>query len=232
MGWDASNSNVISFDDAAGIVHNVISEYGQLTKEEITDICAYISDNNHRAQHIMQLYHCLQYSLSKEGQLKIISERNEYNIGGVPCASLLWKLLIQKVVIDTRATVTQYRTKLSSIDVYMDTVNSDIDKFNAYVELNYKGINARGERCDDLMTKLFKGYLDAADRKFVCYVNTKQEAYNNGKYITSDKLMTVALNKFEILSINSQWKSKSPEEEQTVAMSSKIRKIKDDNLSI
>ena len=73
MGWDAANVNVIIIDDAAGNSRNVISEYGQLTKAEITFGCAYINVNTCRAQLNIQFYHCLQSSLSKEVQLKIIS---------------------------------------------------------------------------------------------------------------------------------------------------------------
>ena len=135
-------------------------------------------------------------------------------------------------MIDTRDTATQYCTNLSSLDVYMATVNSDIKKFNEYVKLNYTDLTDRGEWCDDLVANLFKGYTASAYREFLRYVKTKQDAYDDGEDITSDKLVTLALNKFEILSDSSQWKSKSPEEEQIVAMSSEIRKIKDDNLCL
>ena len=126
MGWYSANSNVISIDDAAGITRNVISEYGQLTKSEITSGCSCINGNTCRVQHNMQFYHFLKSSLSKEGHLKIISKSNKYHIAGVPCTALLWKLLMQKSVIENRATTTQYRTNLSSLDVYMATVNLDI----------------------------------------------------------------------------------------------------------
>ena len=46
------------------------------------------------------------------------------------------------------------------------------------------------------MANLFKGCLAAADHEFVHYVKTKKDAYDDGEDITSDKLMTLALNKF------------------------------------
>ena len=84
--------------------------------------------------------------------------------------------------------------------------------FNHYLKLNYTDINACGERCDDLMADLFKGYLAAANCEFVCYIKTNQVAYYYSEDITSENLMNLALNKFWILSGSYQCKSKSPEE--------------------
>ena len=49
MGLDAANINVISIDDAAVNARNMISEYGQLTKADITAGCTYINGNTRRA---------------------------------------------------------------------------------------------------------------------------------------------------------------------------------------
>ncbi len=43
-------------------------------------------------------------SLTKDGHTKIIAEQSKYHIGQHPCAALLFKLLMQKAVINTRAT--------------------------------------------------------------------------------------------------------------------------------
>ena len=51
------------------------------------------------------------------------------------------------------------RENLSSLDTYIVTVNFDIDKFNEYAKINYEELIARGDRCDDMMSKLFKEYL-------------------------------------------------------------------------
>ena len=204
MGWTLAQANVLSCNDANNVARNIITKYGWLTKECIMAGCAYINGNTCQAQHNMQMYHCLQASLIKEGQLKIIEECNKYHIGSIPCAALLWKLLMHKSVIDTQAMATQYRTNLSSLDIYMSTVNSDIEKFNDYVKLNYMGLTARRESCDDIMANLFKGYLAAADREFVHYIKTKQDAYDDGDDLEHDKLMTLALNKYKVLNNGSQ----------------------------
>ena len=93
----------------------------------------------------------------------------------------------------------------------MATVNLYTDQFNEYLKINYTGITACGERCDYLTANLFNGYLTASDCEFLHYLKTNQDSYDDGKDITSNKMMTLALNKFDILSGSSQWKSNSPE---------------------
>jgi hypothetical protein len=58
---------------------------------------------------------------------------------------------------------------------------------------------AHGERCDDIMINLFKGYMAASDSEFIWYIKTKKDAYDDGGNLTSDALMTLALNKYEML---------------------------------
>ena len=53
---------------------------------------------------------------------------------------------------------------LPIIDTYISTVNSDIDKFNKYAKINYKALSARGERCNNMISNLFKWYLESGDK--------------------------------------------------------------------
>ena len=43
-------------------------------------------------------------------------------------------------------------------------VNSNIDKFNEYSKIKYEATTARGDMYDDMMSKLFNGYLESADK--------------------------------------------------------------------
>jgi hypothetical protein len=232
-GWRAAGANVIDIPDAHGNNHDLINEYGQLTDEQIRNHCAtYIANDTRQAQNNAQLYHCIQNTLTKEGQLKILAERDKYHINHVPCGPLLFKLLMQKAIIDTRATASLFRDNLSSLDTYIVTVNSNITDFNDYVKRNYEGLRARGERCDDIMTNLFKGYRCASDKEFVRYIAQKKDAYDDGEDMTPEQLMTLALNKYEILTRQDIWNAKSAEEEKIIALSAELQKIKDTNLKL
>ena len=54
-------------------------------------------------------------------------------------------------------------------------------EFNKYVKTNYEGLRARGERCDDIMINLFKGYMSASDSEFVRYIRAKKDRYEDGE---------------------------------------------------
>ena len=64
------------------------------------------------------------------------------------------------------------------------------------------------------------------------YVKIKQDQYDDGYNITTDKLMTSALNKFEILRKDNKWNYMSPEQDKIIAFASIVEKLKDDNLKL
>ena len=87
---------------------------------------------------------------------------------------LIFKLMMQKAVINTRALATYLRENIINMDTYMSTVNLDIKNFNQYVKVNVDGLIARGERTDDLMINLFKAYQEFFNRDFVRYIKPKE----------------------------------------------------------
>jgi hypothetical protein len=175
-------------------------------------------------------------SLTEEGLLKILTEQDKYHIGApndhTPLGPLLFKLLMQKAIIDTRATSSLLHENLSSLDTYMATIKSNIKELNEYVKQNYEGLLARGERCNNIMIKLFKGYMAASDSEFVRYIKTKKDAYDDSGDLTSEALMTLALNNYEMLNKQDAWNAKSIKQEQIVTLSAELQKIKDANLKL
>jgi hypothetical protein len=81
------------------------------------------------------------------------------------------------------------RKKLSSLDVYILTINSDITKFNVHVSLLINLLAARGKKTQELLTNLFKGYQVATDKTFVEYIGSKLERYEEGEMVTPEALM-------------------------------------------
>ena len=82
------------------------------------------------------------------------------------------------------------------------------------------------------MINLFKEYQVASDGEFVRYINIKQNQYKDGYNISTDKLMTSALNKFEILRKYNKWNTMSPNQEQIVDIAYVVEKIKENNLKL
>jgi len=73
-------------------------------------------------------------SLTKEAKDVITIWSDDYHINGIPSGNLLMRILIRESHIDTHAIEGAIRTKLSNLDVYMATINSDIAAFNIYVQ--------------------------------------------------------------------------------------------------
>ena len=75
--------------------------------------------------------------------------------------------MVQKAIVDTRYTSTMFQKNLSILDAYISSINSNVNKFNEYVKLNYEGLLYQRERCNNLMANLFVGYRAYSHRKFV-----------------------------------------------------------------
>eukprot|EP00978_Attheya_sp_CCMP212_P004226 scaffold9244_cov59-Attheya_sp.AAC.1 len=108
------------------------------------------------------------------------SWEDDYKIGEYKSGNLLLKVMIRESHLDTNATTSSIRTKLSELNIYLPTIGSDITKFNQYVKLLLVALHSRGKKTEDLLTNLFKGYLAASDKVFVKYILRKQEEYEEG----------------------------------------------------
>ena len=139
-------------------------------------------------------------SITEECGNRIINRPSEYSVTmgnqSFVSAILLHKSRMQKAIVDTRSTSSNFRTNLSSLDNYMPLVNSNISKFNEYVSTCIQGLEARGETSEDLLDNLFKGYKVAADETFVRYIEQKETDYFDGTDITPDNLMLLTENKY------------------------------------
>ena len=121
---------------------------------------------------------------------------------------------------------------LSSIDTYIVTVNSDINKFNVYAKINCKSLATRGERYNNMMSNLFKEYLAAGEKDFFSYIQHQKDKYDYGENIDKDRLMTLALNKYGNLCTKGKWLVKSPEQQHNMAVSAEQDKMNYTNLKL
>jgi hypothetical protein len=233
-GWYSGEGNILTIKDSAENNRDLIKEYGRLSMNEIkTQVLTYIDGSNRRVQNSTQMLLCIKESLSDAGKLKIPSEADQWKANGVENGLMLFKYIMQKAVVDTRATSSFFRENLTSLDSYITTIDSNIELFNQYVHVNQDGLRARGETTDDLVINLFKAYLNVADQNFVEYIKTKKNAYDEGTTnLEPETLMTFALNKYHILVQEKKWKSLSPQDEQLVALKAQYYELKDANLRL
>eukprot|EP00978_Attheya_sp_CCMP212_P026733 scaffold88424_cov63-Attheya_sp.AAC.2 len=192
-------------NDASTTYDDLLMHYGQIPIERIRIFEETYIDRE-----------CLTNSISKEGKTKILVWEEDYKIDEFKSGILLQKVIIRESHLDTNATTSSIRTKLSELDVYLPTIASDITKFNQYVKLLLAALHARGKKTEDLLTNLFKGYLAALDK----------EEYEEGTVsIEPDTLMGLADVKFKTLKQQGSW-APTPEEEKILALQSKVKPLK------
>ena len=230
FGWDDYGIGIMSIPDDINNptqFRSIIDFHGEITLEHLTDFEAtYVGAQNRAAQDSAQLYRCLMASISKEGKRKILVWEDQYNLNGLGSGNLLLKIIVRESHLDTNATSSSIRTKLTDLDRYLPTIGHDIVKFNTYVKLLVDGLRSRGETTQDLLVNLFKGYMACSDKEFVQYVKRKQDAFEEGTDIEPDQLMKNAADKYKTLLQRGSWNAPDANEEKILALQTEIRKLK------
>lgn len=207
---------------------DLIESYGEVSYEDVkASAMQYVNTETREAQDSVMLYQCIMASLTKEAQrqVRIRGKGHPFQIAGHGVGALLLKVVIMVSHVDTRATISSVRTKLSSLDKSMREFDSDIEKFNDYVvELENK-LQARGQVTQDLLVNLFKGYKVCKDLEFVEYIKKKEDYYEEGGDVTSDQLMEWALNKFKSRKESNTWCQKTNEEETIIALQAQVQSL-------
>ena len=225
FGWNQGAGNIVFVN---GI--NSIKHYGRLTTEQLRNAATPYMDNASRqTQNNDQMYRVIMNNLTESCAAEVINRPSEYTIEILGqkfrSATLLHKALMQRAIVDTRATASNFRTNLSSLDKYMPLVDSNIKKFNLYVTENIRGLEARGETSQDLLDNLFKGYKVASDEKFVKYIEDKETDYFDGENLTPDGLMKLAENKYATRKQRGLWGGKTEEQKQIIALTSTVTSL-------
>ena len=155
-GWDVDTGNLLTIADAKRDQKTLLAEYGCITEKDIRASLVYIGTTIRSAQNNKMMVECLLASLTEGCFLKISNEEAKYTEKTVTSAALLYKLLMKKVIVDTRATTYQFRSSLDNFENIMGTINSNIELFNQHVKNTKEGLTARGESVNDLLLKLLR----------------------------------------------------------------------------
>ena len=100
---------------------------------------------------------CLQASLTKAAALQIMTHLAFIIVDFVMMVPLLFKLIIHLGTIDSKATSKELCKDLQTLDSYMTTYGSDIDKFYLYFYINYNQLVGQGEHMDKPLSLLLDG---------------------------------------------------------------------------
>ena len=105
-----------------------------------------------------------QNTTNQEGSISVITHP-------VRSVNLISKLIMIKTIINTRAASVVLRSDLSNLDSFISSCNFNIKTFNTDGNHVVGSLQARGERVDDLLTNILKGYKGATDVKFVASID-------------------------------------------------------------
>ena len=231
FGWDKGNGDILEYQ-VNGTPRNLVDHFGLIPLQEIkNEVMTYYNQPTRRAQNSFAMYHCIMNSVTEATINKLTIEAKDYKINGTPCGPLLFKVLMQMSTVDTRVTVAHVRANLASLDSYIGTVNSNIDKFNQYVKEQLDVLEGRGETTHDLLVNLFKAYQCASDQHFCKWAERKKDEYDEGGNITSSLLMEEANKKYETLKLENKWNALSPDQEQLVALAAEMKQLRDKKLT-
>jgi hypothetical protein len=239
FGWTA----ILSVPDQDGIKRNLLHEYGRVTMTDVKNhALTYTHLDNRMSQNSVQLFTCLYASLTMDMHLKVSTDASTYRLSprGILAPSeddtiangaCFLKLLIMRSSVDTRATVFKLRTVLNSLNVYIASVNFDIERFNQHVRIQRDALLSRGELVSDLLTNLFAAYLAVDEPTFHSYMVSQRDQYYDGRIeFTVDSLMQIALDKFHWSMDTGEWSPKGgpyvSKEDQIVALSAKVEELK------
>ena len=206
---------------------NLLTEYGQLSLDQVRDhVETYINQPVRAAQDSMQLYLCIKATLTKEGEASVMLKQEDFTVLGTPSGVALLKVVINESYIDTNATTRTIRDNLAALDTYMVKIDSDILKFNSYVDSLLDSLKARGESTSDLIPNLFKGYAAASDKAFTTYIAKKAEDFDDDTGdITQQRLMALAANKYKVMTERGIWNAPTEAETKIIALEAKIQKL-------
>ena len=205
-----------------------IESYGEIPYADVKNhALTYMHEDAREAQDSFMMYHCLMNSLTDAAQKQVRTRGNvhPFMFGGKGSGPVLLKLIIMVSHVDTRATITSVRTKLSSLDQAMRDHESNIELFNDYVISQVSKLHARGEQTQDLLVNLFKGYKACKDAEFVDYIKKKEDLYEEGGQVEYQQLMDWALNKYKTRKESDQWCQRTTEEETIIALQSQVKSL-------
>jgi len=225
-------------DPNNGNVYNFVDNYGNLTTEEIAAHARQYmfndDDDSLRAQQDDNLaLRCLTNSIALGLKNKVMLKESDWMVANpanadlqTPSAMLFLKAIIDESSIQTNATTSAIRTRLSELDKYIVQIESDIGKLNEYVDQNVAALTARGEQTTDLLVNLWKAYKNCQDKTFADFMKRRHEEYEMSNVNLEPKeLMNLALNKFKLMKESNTWRQLSEDDKKILALEGRVSKL-------
>ena len=219
---------------------NILTNHAKVSLNTIREYEeSYVQQQTRARQDTHCLYTCVMDSLSQEGRMKVLNEKDKYLIEAdptdndndelVPSGNLLLKVVLMKSSVDNRSGSYSIRMKLAELDNLITRMDFDIEKFNDRVKSYLEDLSRRGETSDDVNYNLIKAYKTVPVREFVAFIDRLKDDDDNqepeGRY-TPQFIMDKAENKFKILVNENIWDTKMNEKDELMALRAEFDKLK------
>ena len=179
------------------------------------------------------MYRCLYNTATPELLSRLLLEAYLHHIGETPIAAMHYKQMKGFANVDTEATISLKRQQLSTLDVKMIELNSDIPLFNSYVQELLSKLHQRGTSSEDTLTNLFRGYRAAQDANFHSFILDIEKKFLYGiDQVTVTQLMSRARTAYKVEKDKGTWGALSEEQQILQAVQAEVKILKDTNLRL
>jgi hypothetical protein len=160
--WDVFSIPITAPGLTPFITKNLLTEYGEVSLEQVRAKAEAIAVVNDRTTQDDQLFTCFMPFLTKAARNSIILRRDDFMVGTEHSGILLFKVIIAKSQVDTRATIALLISLLTTgMTTVMASHNNNITEFNAEVIETLRKLQSRGKGWStkiDLFPQLFVAY--------------------------------------------------------------------------
>ena len=228
-GWTDIFDITIGQDNAGNdIFRNLLTQHGEITLEQVRANAQadYIGQPNRNAQVSQQIYQCLRRSISQDVSDRLVPEEASFYFGDIPDGPCLLATLIKLFSIQTSATNTQLRLKISDAYIFIAELEYNVDAFNAEIETYIKKLAANGETTEDLFAHLTKAYKTVPDKEFHNYITARIDAHNDGTTVlTTKQLMSKAKSKYDELVESNTYMQEDETVKKLVALTAQLQQM-------
>ena len=246
MGWDNASQGIIKWTNTDGMAIGLISQYGQINAATLKTACDIFLTGAKSAERMAQnnamASKPVLATLTDDANIKLLAYRDEYEVtpdganSSVVVFPLLYKTIMRLATLDTSATSAAIRNNIMKVAEYAKKVNGDVDQINAFVDLNYTQLKARGDTVPDASTAIMKAYIASPDVKFSKYFSKKLDDYWDETpemhNISVEALLKKAKSKFDLIKSQDEWGALSQEAQDIIALKSMVDEMLSVNLKL
>lgn len=228
-GWiDIFTINIGQDDQGNDVDRDLLTHYGEITLDDVraNAIADYMGMMERNAQVSHQIFQCLQASITENVAKRLVTEADRYHIDGMPDGPSYLMTIVQTYFVQTLATPTQLRLKISDAHILIGEHEFNIDKFNTELNSYVQELAATGQTTEDMFAHITKAYRLVPNREFKTYIQNRIDEHNDGtRPLTTVQLMDKAKSKFDEMNESKTWTSEDDTEKQLVALTAQLEQI-------